>query len=230
MDIILIAGLWLPNTIWTDVALELQRLGHRPIAISLPGVDDGSNDAVLNDQLAAVLNAVDAADRPLIVGHSAASTLAWLVADRRPEAIAGVVLVGGFPATSGSAYAAFFPIVGGVMKFPGWEPFDGPDSADLNNDAKARIESVAVPVRQGVADAVVEYSDDRRFIVPVVLVCPEYNPDQAQEWITAGDLPELTRAGNVSFVDIDSGHWPMVTQPHALAQLLHKATSERRTQ
>jgi pimeloyl-ACP methyl ester carboxylesterase len=227
MDIILIAGLWLPHTIWTDVAIELQGLGHRPIAVSLPGVDDQSADADLSDQLAAVLRAVDANDRPLIVGHSAASTLAWLAADRRPNTTAGVVLVGGFPSANGSTYADFFPIVDGAMGFPGWEPFDGPDSADLDDDAKARIESVAVPVPHGVASGVVEYTDDRRFAVPVVLVCPEYSPEQAQEWIAAGDLPELTPARNVSIVDIDSGHWPMVTQPLALARILDDAARGR---
>jgi pimeloyl-ACP methyl ester carboxylesterase len=220
MDIILLPGLWLPHTIWTDVATELRRMDHHPVAVSLPGVDDRSTDTALDDQLAAVLSAVDGCDRPLVVGHSAASTLAWLAADRRPGALTGVVLVGGFPTTNGSIYADFFPVTDGVMQFPGWEPFEGPDSDDLDDDAKARIESVVVPVPHGVACAAVEYFDDRRFNVPVILVCPEYSPDQAREWIASGDLPELTRVRDVSFVDIDSGHWPMISQPIALAGIL----------
>ena len=69
-------------------------------------------------------------------------------------------------------------------------------------------------------------TDERRFDVPVVLVCPEFTPAQAQEWIAGGDLPELAKAKHVDFVDIDSGHWPMITQPAELARLLAEAASD----
>jgi pimeloyl-ACP methyl ester carboxylesterase len=221
MDVILIAGLWLPASIWDDVAAELQRHGHRPIPVALPGVDDRSTGASLDDQLAAGLDAVDHAHRPLVVGHSAASTLAWLIADRRPGALAGVVMVGGFPATNGSPYADLFETVDGTMPFPGWEPFDGPDSADLDDEARTRIERVAVSVPEGVSKAEVVLTDEARFEVPVVLVCPEYSPQEANEWLDAGQIPELERVAHLSFVDIDSGHWPMITQSAELARIIN---------
>jgi pimeloyl-ACP methyl ester carboxylesterase len=62
--------------------------------------------------------------------------------------------------------------------------------------------------------------DERRFDVPVVLICPEFSPAQAREWIAAGEVPELTRAKRLQFVDIDSGHWPMISRPVELARLL----------
>ena len=58
-------------------------------------------------------------------------------------------------------------------------------------------------------------TDERRFDVPVVLVCPEFTPAQAQEMIAAGQVPELARATRLDLVDIDSGHWPMITRPAA---------------
>jgi pimeloyl-ACP methyl ester carboxylesterase len=225
MDIILIAGLWLPHTVWHDVTAELHRLGNRPLALALPGVDHGLTSATLDDQLAAALAAVDdAADRVVVVGHSAASTLAWLVADRRPERVQCVVMIGGFPSGNGSRYADFFPIADGVMVFPGWEPFEGPDAADLDDTARARVAREAVPVPETVAHATVTLSDDCRYDVSVVLVCPEYTPEQARTWIENGDVPELARTRNVSFVDIDSGHWPMVTRPVELAALIDAAS------
>ncbi len=223
MDIILIAGLWLPASIWTEVAQALERSGHRPVPLALPGVDDGSASATLDDQVAAVLAAVDGADRPLVVGHSAACTLAWMAADRRPDKVGPVVLIGGFPAAGGEPYADFLPIVDGRMPFPGWEPFEGPDAADLDGRARDRIAAMAVPVPEGVAKGTVWLGDERRLDVPVLLVCPEYSPDQARAWIDAGDVPELSRAKHVSFVDIDSGHWPMVTCPTELARILDAA-------
>ena len=219
MDVILIGGLWLTSQVWDEVARALRELGHRPIAVRLPGADDGDRTATLSEQLGAVLAAVDAADRPVVVGHSAASTLAWLATDRRAEAVSRVVLIGGFPSGPGEAYAGFFPVQDGVMAFPGWEPFEGPDSADLSEEARAALARDAVPVPEGVATAPVEYTDPRRFSVPVTLVCPEFGPEEAKAWIAAGDVPELAEAA-IDFVDLDSGHWPMITKPAELARLL----------
>jgi hypothetical protein len=62
--------------------------------------------------------------------------------------------------------------------------------------------------------------------VPVVLVCPEFTPAEAQDWIGAGDVPELAKARHLEFVGIDSGHWPMVSEPVELARLLAAAAGE----
>lgn len=229
MDIILIAGLWLPASIWDEVVAQLVALGHRPIPVSLPGVDDGSAIATLDDQLNAVLDAVDSADRPLVVGHSAAATLAWLVADQRTDEISGTVMIGGFPSAPDSAYADFFPAVDGVMAFPGWEPFEGPDSDDLDEHARAHVESITCGVPETVAKAIVRYVGGRRFERPVVLICPEFSPEQAQEWLDAGEIPELAKASGLTMVDIDSGHWPMVTKPAELAALLGSAAAAAAT-
>lgn len=221
MDIILMAGLWLESTAWDQVAAELKTLGHNPIPVALPGVDDGSRDATLEDQASAALAAVDAASRPVVVGHSAACTLAWIVADRRPDSIHSVVLVGGFPAADGDTYAEYFEIVDGVMPFPGWGPFEGPDSDDIDKATKDRLAADAVPVPEGVAKGTVALGDDRRYEVPIIMVCPEYSVEDAKAWVDSGELPELARAAHLSYVNIDSGHWPMFTKPSALANILH---------
>src|ERR687891_313948 len=108
MEILLIAGLWLDGSGWNDVAAQLERLGHHPVPLTVPGQGDGS----------------------------AASTLAWLAADARPEKVAKVVLIGGFPSSDGEHYADFFEVTDGVMPFPGWGPFEGPDAVDLDEEAR----------------------------------------------------------------------------------------------
>ncbi|MET7811201.1 alpha/beta hydrolase [Streptomyces sp. NPDC005395] len=225
MDILLIGGLWLDATVWTRVASTLESLGHRPVPLTLPGQGDGAATATLDDQVAAVLAAVDAAPgKPMVVGHSAACALAWLAADRRPERLAKVALIGGVPTPDGQPYADFFEVRDGAMPFPGWEPFQGPDAADLDEAARREMAAAAVPVPEGVARGVVRLTDARRFDVPVLLVCPEFTPAQARKWIDAGEVPELARAGQVDFADIDSGHWPMITRPVELAGILAAAT------
>lgn len=225
MDIILIAGLWLDASVWDDVAAELRSYGHRPVPLALPGVADRSAAATLHDQITATVAAVDKADTPMVVGHSAACGLAWMAADRRPQAIGRVVLVGGFPGTDGAAYADLFEPVDGVMPFPGWGPFEGPDSADLDPATRQHLAAGAIPVPEPVSKGIVRLADQRRFEVPVTLVCPEYTPEQARTWIRDGQIPELAAARHVSYLDIDSGHWPMITRPVDLARILHTAAN-----
>ena len=227
MDILLIAGLWLEGSVWDNVASQLEARGHRAVPITLPGQGDGNASATLADQSAAVVAAVDAADgRPMVVGHSAACSLAWLAADARPGKISRIVLIGGFPSSDGETYFDALPVQDGAMPFPGWGEFEGPDSADLDDAAKQAIASAAIPVPEGVTRGVIRLADERRYDVPVVLVCPEFTPAQAREWIDHGDVPELAKCKEVSFIDIDSGHWPMTSVPAELARLLAQAAEE----
>ena len=217
MDILLINGMWLDAAVWRDVVPVIEAQGHRAVPVSLP---DGPA-TTLDDWVATVVAAVDAADgKPYVVGHSAASTLPWLAADARPEKVGKVGFIGGFPGTDGSLYFDAFPVVDGYVPFPGWEPFEGPAADDLDAEQRATLAAGAVPVPEGVVKGVVRLTDERRFDVPAVLVCPEFSPADAKAWIAAGDVPELARAKHLEFVDIDSGHWPMVTKPAELARLL----------
>lgn len=224
MDVILVGGLWLDASVWDDVVEALARLGHRGVAVALPGQGDQDASATLEDQLAAVVGAIDAAQgRPFVVGHSAASTLAWLAADARPDRVAGVALVGGFPLAAGARYAEFFPPPEVALEFPGWDAFEEDDVRDLDATARQAFLARAVPVPAGVANAVVTYASERRFAVPVTLVCPEFSAEAARGWVAAGDVPELARAEHVTYVDLDTGHWPMLTSPTELARVLADA-------
>lgn len=225
MDIVLVAGLWLDATAWDLVAPLLEQAGHRVEPVVLPGQGAGTT-ATLGDQVDAVVAAVDRMDAPvMVVGHSAASTLAWLAADRRPDDVAQVVMVGGMPAAHGELYAPLFELDDGVMPFPGWGPFEGPDSDDLSARVRAEFEARAIPVPEAVAHGTVEYTNEKRKSVPVVLVCPEFSSVQARRWFEAGEMPELRGVERLDYVDVDSGHWPMFTKPRELADVLHSLTA-----
>ncbi|HTU77027.1 MAG TPA: alpha/beta hydrolase [Trebonia sp.] len=227
MDILLIAGLWLDGSVWGEVAAQLEARGHHAVPVTLPGQGDGNPSATLADQSAAVIAAVDAAaGRPMVVGHSAACTLAWIAADARAAKVSKVALIGGFPAADGQVFFDGYPARDGAVPFPGWAEFEGPDSADLDDKTRQAIAAAAIPVPAGVTSAVVTLADQRRHDVPVVLICPEFSPAQARQWIDQGEVPELARSANVSFLDIDSGHWPMFSAPAELARLLAQAAGE----
>lgn len=221
MHLVLIGGLWLDGSAWDAVVPEIEALGRTAVPVTLPGQGDGSTSATFEDQVASVVAAVDAAPGDVVVvGHSAASTLAWVAADARPDRVATVVFIGGYPVSDGDAYADFFEPTGDAVPFPGWETFAGPDSDDMDDEAKALFDAIAVPVPVAVTRGVVHLRDERRYGVRSVLVCPEFSPAQAREWIDSGDVPELARIHDLELVDLDSGHWPMFTQPRRLAELL----------
>jgi pimeloyl-ACP methyl ester carboxylesterase len=224
MDLILIAGLWLDGSAWDAVVPPLQARGHRAVPLWLPGQGAPPATATLADQHAAVLTAVDAAaSGVVVVGHSAAATLAWMAADARPDKVARAVMIGGFPSSDGDVYFSSLEVVDGVLPFPGWEPFDGADSADLDEQQRRRIADAAIGVPEAVVKGVVHLRDERRWRVPVTLICPEFSPAQAREWIDGGEIPELSKARHLEYADIDSGHWPMFTRPAELAGLLAEA-------
>jgi hypothetical protein len=50
-------------------------------------------------------------------------------------------------------------------------------------------------------------------------------PCVGEEWIAAGESPELARATHLEYADLDSGHWPMATRPRELARVLAKAAT-----
>jgi pimeloyl-ACP methyl ester carboxylesterase len=207
----------MPPMIWDPILPLLDGA----VPVTLPGQGDGNRSATLDDQVAAVVAAVDAAtDRVVVVGHSAACSLAWLAADRRPTTVAKVVLIGGLLPDNGQKYADLFPIEDGQMPFPGWEPFEGPDAADLSPARRTALAEASIPVPEGVARGIVRLDDERRFDVPVAAICPEFTSAQAREWIDAGDSPETAAVKHLDLIDIDSGHWPMVTRPAELVAIL----------
>ncbi|MGH2873461.1 MAG: alpha/beta fold hydrolase [Solirubrobacteraceae bacterium] len=221
MQILLIAGLWLDASAWDTVLGPLRAHGHDATAVALPGQGAPPRSATLEDQRDAVLAALDATDQPtMLVSHSAATTLAWLACDARPDRVAHAVMIGGFPSADGAEYANFFKITDGVMPFPGWEPFAGADSADLDQAQRGAIAAAAIPVPEAVAKGLVHLTDQRRYTVPITIICPEFSADQARQWIRDGDVPELASAQNVDCVDINSGHWPMFTRPVEIGNLL----------
>ena len=70
MDFVLIPGMWLPGSVWDPVTAHLTSLGHRATALTLPGQGDGNRSAALDDQVTAVIAAVDAAPGgAVVVGH-----------------------------------------------------------------------------------------------------------------------------------------------------------------
>ncbi|UIN32159.1 alpha/beta fold hydrolase [Microbacterium binotii] len=221
MQLILIPGLWLDAGSWHDVVPTIDDAGFDAVPLTLPS----SADAHLADWVAAVVTRIDAAAGPVVlVGHSGGGNVAWGAADARPEAVARVVLVDTVPVPDGADIAAF-PVVDGVVPFPGWSTFDAPDIADLDDATRDRVAAAAVPVPAAVPTDPLHLHDRRRYGIPVTVLSGGADAEeldaQLTQWPTYRD--EWHAIVDREVVPIGSGHWPQFSQPQRLGALIVRA-------
>ncbi|KQZ68792.1 MULTISPECIES: alpha/beta fold hydrolase [unclassified Nocardioides] len=232
MKIVLVPGLWLNAHTWDAVTPHLEAAGHSVQALTLPGMESKDADRsgiTLADHVAAVVAALDAADEPvLLVCHSAGCGIGHCAIDARPDRVARVVHVGGFPSAEGEALLGSLPAVDGEVLMPDWaEVGEDANIVDFDGAALARFYADAIPAPARVLKDPVHLVDERRLAVPVTAVCPEYTAADLRAWVDSGDLPELSGAAEVDYVDLPGGHWPQLTQPEALARVILDAAAER---
>jgi pimeloyl-ACP methyl ester carboxylesterase len=228
-DIILVPGLWLDGSSWEKVVPGLQQAGHRTHALTLPGMEakDADRSAItLRDHVTAVVAAIDSVDpadgKVILVGHSAGSGIAHAAVDARTGRVERAVYVGGFPTGDGRAIADGFPAENGEVPFPDWPEFDDADLAGLDDQARASFRERAIPSPEHVTTDPQQLSDERRYDVPVTVICPEFTSQMLKEWIEKDMAPvrELAKIRDVTYADLPTGHWPQFTRPADLARAI----------
>jgi pimeloyl-ACP methyl ester carboxylesterase/uncharacterized damage-inducible protein DinB len=229
MHIILVPGMWLDGSSWDEVTPALEKAGHRAHPLTLPGMEATDADRsgiTLRDHVDAVVAAIDAidpADSPvMLVGHSAGAAIAYAALDARPNRVARAVYVGGFPTGDGAALADGYPAHDGEVALPDWSDFEDEELADLDETARAEFRARAIPTPEHVVRDPQRLTDERRYAVPVTVVCTEFTGDALRQWIAQGAPPvqEFTKIRDVEYVDLPTGHWPQFTRPEELGQLI----------
>jgi pimeloyl-ACP methyl ester carboxylesterase len=227
MDIILIPGLWLDGSSWEKVVPALEQAGHRVHALTLPGMESKDADrsrVTRRDHVDAVVAVIDSVDAPVVlVGHSMGAGIAHAAVDARPNRVARAVYIGGFPAPDGDSDE--FPSVDGEIPLFDWSEFDEADLTDLDEEALAGFGARAVPSPARVVSDPQVLSDERRYGVPVTMICPEFSSSMLKGWIEADMEPvrELKEIKDVTYVDLPTGHWPQFTKPTELAEMILQA-------
>jgi pimeloyl-ACP methyl ester carboxylesterase len=231
MDIILVPGLWLDGSSWDKVVPTLEQAGHRTQPLTLPGM--ASKDAdhsliTLRDHVDAVVRAIDSYGvdgKVVLVGHSAGCGITHAAVDARPDRVARAIYVGGFPTGAGLAIADGFPAKDGELPLPDWTAFEHDDLEDLDDEARAQLREHAIPAPERVTTDLQDLSDERRYDVPVTVVCPEFTSQMLRSWVERGMAPvrELTKIRDVEYVDLPTGHWPQLTRPEDLARTIMRA-------
>ena len=137
------------------------------VAVELPGMEsrDADRSAItVDDHVAAVVAAIDAAEGPVIlVGHSAGSGIASAAVDARPDRVARAIYVGGFPSPDGDVLINGFDAVNGEIPLPDFSEFSDEDLGDLDEAALAAFRERSIPSPEQVVHGTIHLHDDRRY-------------------------------------------------------------------
>lgn len=234
MHIVLIPGLWLDGSSWDRVIPVLEQAGHTAHPLTLPGLESKDADRsgiTLQDHIDAVVAAVDAvpADEGevVVVGHSLGAALAFAAGDARPDRVARTVFIGGFPVADGEPLGSF-AAENGEIPLPSWEDIGEDDLKDLDDAARADFRARAVPSPERVTTDPIRLTSDRRYDVPVTVICPEFSAADLREWIDGGEpsVQEFTKLRDAEYVDLPTGHWPQFSRPDDLGRAINDAATK----
>jgi pimeloyl-ACP methyl ester carboxylesterase len=222
--IILVPGFWLGAWAWDEVLAALRADGHDVMALTLPGLESADADrskVTMADHVDAIVNAVQAADAPVVLAvHSASGFPGYAASDRVPERIAAMVYVDTAPGKG-----ALDPEFEGVEKPMVWAEIEKEENLDgLSEEHKETFRRRAVPVPGGVLREEAPLSNDARRDIPSTMICTGFTAEQYQtyarehpEWAFLAGIPELR---NVTWIDLPTSHWPMWSRPRELAAII----------
>jgi pimeloyl-ACP methyl ester carboxylesterase len=225
VEFVLVHGSYHGAWCWERLVPELERLGHRAIAVDLPISEPTAGTQAYAD---AVVAASAGLAEPIVVGHSMAGLVIPLVPAARP--VRRLVFLAAFlpiPGVSANDQRASEPIDGTTPPTTAeWTPLGddvwmvGPNTARelFYHDAPPELAAWASgQLRPQAYRAMNEPSPLKRWPdVPAdVIVCRDdraINPDWARK-------AAQERLG-VDAIEIDGGHSPFMTRPATLAGLL----------
>ena len=221
--IVLVPGFWLGAWAWDEVSSILRADGLDVTAITLPGLESVRADRsaiTMEDHVDAIVAAVTAAPRPVVLAvHSASGFSGYAASDRVPERIAAMVYVDTAPGKG-----ALDPDFSGVEKPLVWEDIEAEENLDgLSDDQKDAFRRRAVPVPGGVIRQGIELTNDARRDIPSTIICTGFPSEEIhaaardKDWAWLAGVRELR---NATWLDLPTSHWPMWSRPAELAAII----------
>lgn len=226
--ILLVPGFWLGAWAWDEVAEELRGRGHDVCALTLPGLDpedESRFDATLEQQARTIVEAIDPAEKAVLVAHSGAAVPVYLATDLVPERIGHAIYVDSAPIPNGFVLR---DDLGSAREFelPPWAELEaeGNSLTGLDDIALARFRERAVSQPARIAGSPLRMSDSiARLAVPTTVVCTSIAAELVRQLSTSGEAPIFSELPRVAadLMDLPTGHWPMWSEPKRLAEVIH---------
>ncbi|GAA1233315.1 alpha/beta hydrolase [Kitasatospora nipponensis] len=247
---VLVSGNYTGGWVWQEVAERLRGSGAEVHPVTLTGMGEGGPPADAHTDLEThvedLLRVIDAVREPqlVIVGHDYGIHPVLGAADRRPERISRIVyLDAGLPQDGDSVLATLRdPSVRERLlqraersadgRWIAPPPLDEQDvwgsMAGLTEPARQRLTTLAVPQPLGTFTGPLRLSGALAALPTSGIFCTAGGMSVAllQNMVRMGD-PRLQPLADprVGFFDLDTGHWPMLSRPAELAELLLRAAA-----
>lgn len=226
---VLVPGAWLGARVWDPVSAELIGQGHRVYPVTLSGLAERADVPIAEiglsthvDDVVAVLAADDLRD-VILVGHSYAGIVTGQVADRVPGRVAHTVFLDANLPVDGQAMTDSWSAGGrrfvhdlvdaNAGRWPAPDPADF-DGHDLTGEQACRLAAGATghPGRT--------LFEPARLARPMAALSATYLVCTRPSRPLAAEVAALHGQPSWRFEELDTGHWPMVSAPLAVADLL----------
>jgi pimeloyl-ACP methyl ester carboxylesterase len=221
--------MWIGAWAWREITADLRAAGHDVYPLTLTGVADRSHllgpDVDLDTHVADIVRLIEVEDLHdvVLVGHSYGGLPVSTAAARMRDRIKTVVYVDSGPLPIGTSQMMVLgdtaASAGDAVLPPPWDPATEPTLlAGLDDRALAllRGRSTAHPLAS-VTQPVTERATSAD--VPTVLIACTFPMDQIEQMMAAGH-PFFAGLTQARIIPIDTGHWPMLSQPKALTAAL----------
>ena len=236
---VLVPGAWLGGWAWREVTDRLRGAGHEVYPLTLTGLaeraGEGGPDTDLDKHVADIVRVLDDNDLhgAVLVAHSYAGAPVAAAADRRPDRLAAVVYVDSGPVPDGVAQVEFGDAEGREAtealvkeqgegwKLPpiGFDPEEAPGLlAGLDETDLAELREGATPHPYGTMTQPV-HRDGAAEKLPHTLIACTMPLDAVRQLIDGGH-PFFAGLKEATLLALPTGHWPMLSDPDALAEML----------
>ncbi|MEU8633507.1 alpha/beta hydrolase [Amycolatopsis sp. NPDC048633] len=223
-EFVLVAGAWLGSWAWDDVVPRLREAGHGVHAVTLSGVAEKREvPAGQQTHVRDILDVVSQGDLRdvVVVGHSYSGIPVGQAAEQIGDRLKRAVFVDSNVPTVGESFASAWSEarVAALTDSGFWPPLTAEDYAGqgLSDAEIARIVEGSTPHP---AASLTE---------PAVLSRPLGElPATYIKCLLDGDTPspdvaKLLESERWELVEMNTGHWPMFSQPAELARILLEA-------
>lgn len=236
---VLVPGYWLGAWAWSQVTPLLRAAGHDVYPVTPTGVAERSGEADpavnVDTHVADLIGLVRTASLRdvILVGHSGANMAVTGAADRVPDRVARVVYVDSGPMPSGLAAIDFYDPQGQrsmreqvardgdgwLIPVPAFDAAADPvNLAGLSPAQLAVMRDRGTPQPFGTATQTLKRADPRP-AVPASVIATTFTPEQARALAASGN-PVFAEMAAIELHHLPTGHWPMLSRPAELADLL----------
>ncbi|MEU1200876.1 alpha/beta hydrolase [Streptomyces sp. NPDC005813] len=229
-EFVLVAGAWLGSWAWDEVVPELRAAGHGAHPLTLSGLADRQSTPVgPQTHVRDIVGEIERLDLRdvVLVGHSYSGIPVGQAAARIGDRLSRVVFVDANVPTDGESFVSTWwqgperleEVIEENQGF--WPPLTAADydGQGLTDEQISRIAGGSTP-QPGITLTDAAVLDRPLGELPTTYVKCLMDGEDPND-----DVAELLKSTRWDLVEMETGHWPMFSQPHEMARVLLRAAA-----